>query len=378
MNPYDVPASVVRTWFKRLDIRSVEPIRPGFSGAIVLRCTDARGERYALKRWPLGTTLQRICEVHHVISQARQFGCQLLPHLVPASTTDTVTLASPGPVPATVLIVEIEGWDGIECWELSVWIEGQTLAFHALPEQVAQGAAAIAEFHRASIGIKPPSFVNDEATRRAGRHVSSPSLVARLRRLEQLQVEVPQALAAPLPEGLGPELSAAIERARRVLRQRWTAIVPELGWELNRRLGVNVVPQYVLRDVHREHILFSPGLFSPGEQAGHDLRARAIIDFDALRLDCPSVDVARWVGSFYDVSGAKHQLLDAAVAGYRQTWRLTDDQILVARTLLQVSHWVNLGNWVTWIVLATRRFVNDELAIASRISEIVDQTESGV
>ncbi len=362
MNPYDLPACIAQTWFKRLGIRSVDQIPAGFSGAAVFRCTDSRGDSYALKRWPMGTSPDRVREVHYVVSQARQFGCELLPHLVPASATSTIVM------------------NENECWEMSLWIAGETIAFDAAPSLVAEGAAAIASFHRATASIKQASFSNVAWPYPSTNRVSSPAIVARLRRLEQLQVEVPQALVTVLPTGLSTQLAGAVEKARGLLRERWLFTAPELCRELNSRLAYTVVTQYVLRDVHREHILFSAnGRFaSNGIVDGSGLlRPRAIIDFDAIRFDCPSVDVARWIGSFRDISGAQHRLLDAAVAGYRQDWRFSEDQIVLARTLLRVSPWVNLGNWVVWIVLGTRTFENDELAIAGRISDLVDQITDG-
>ena len=362
MNPYDLPACIAQTWFKRLSIRSVDQIPAGFSGGAVFRCTDSRGDGYALKRWPIGTSPDRVREVHSVVLQARQFGCELLPHLVPASATSTVVVHEN------------------ECWEMGIWIAGETLPFDAAPSLVAEGAAAIASFHRATVAINPASFIKQASPQRSSNQVSSPAIVARLRRLEQLQVEVPQALVAALPIGLSPQLSVAVEKARGLLRERWSLTAPELCRELNSRLAYTVDTQYVLQDVHREHILFAAnGLFAGNGivDGSSSLRPRAIIDFDAIRFDCPSVDLARWVGSFQDISGSQHRLLEAAVAGYRQGWRLSDNKIVLARTLLRVSPWVNLGNWAVWIVLGTRKFENDELAIAGRISELVDQITRG-
>lgn len=362
MNPYDLPACIAQTWFKRLSIRAVDQIPAGFSGAAVFRCTDSRGDRYALKRWPIGTSPDRVREVHSVVTQARQFGCELLPHLVPASATSTVVLHDN------------------ECWEMSIWVDGETIPFNASPSLVAEGASAIASFHRATVAINLAGFSNEARSHGSTRRVPSPAIVARLRRVEQLHVEVPQALAAALPMGLSPPLSGAVEKARELLRERWSFTAPELCRELNSRLAYTVDTLYVLRDVHRDHILFAAnGLFASNGIADGSgpLRPRAIIDFDAIRFDCPSVDLARWVGSFYDISCSQHRLLDTAVAGYRQDWRLSEDQIVLARTLLRVSPWVNLGNWVVWIVLGTRKFENDELAIAGRISELVDQITDG-
>ncbi len=339
----DLARRVLPRWDLDSAIATVEPMLPGFSGASVFRCSDKFERCYALKRWPGGTSTERVRWVHGVITAARAAGCDLLPRLYVARTGSTVVVD-----------------DG--CWELAEWISGEPLPRAASMNQVAEGAAAIARFHRATLMTRQSSDPS---------RCVSPSVVARLKRLHELDRELPRALAGRVPPDVGMKLESELSRAAELLRRQWSARHADLSRQLHRWSNSPVAVQAVLRDVHRDHVLFSPNT------AGQ-LVARAIIDFDAVRADGPGVDLARWVASFRESSLIAADRLHQSVAGYRAQWQLNNDQVALAETLLNVSMWVNLANWVVWLVLGTRTFVNDELAIASRISEISDQVSDSL
>ena len=90
-----------------------------------------------------------------------------------------------------------------------------------------------------------------------------------------------------------------------MVKRKWDEVSCQIARSLSQYAERNVHTQYVLRDVHREHILFSKG-----QPAG-------LIDFDAVRVDTPSTDLARWVASFLGENMDNDRVWDAALAGFR-------------------------------------------------------------
>jgi len=327
-----LPPSLATLLGLRFEIESAVAILPGMSGASVYCCLARDGKRYALKQWPTSTSRDRIADVHRVLQFARDQGCSLLPKSFPLDAAAIETV-----------------WGQDDFWELAQWMPGTPAPADAALEIVATGAGAMAQFHRAAapLGVKvqPP-----------------PAVLARLKRLAQLQTQLPAALRTD-PGQLGsPPLVHAISQAQTMLRQNWGSISGQIDRVLRRHAAQAVPTQYVLRDIHREHLLFES--YQPA----------GLIDFDAVRIDTPAADLARWTGSFMAGRLDGNSLWEAVLAGFLKespSYNEVEAERLIrlASDLHFATAWLRLANWVVWLVAEHRRFPPGEQAIVSRILE---------
>lgn len=332
----DLPSTIIRRVLHPLEIVSAQAMVPGMSGASVYQCQLATGQRLALKRWPDGTSRSRIEEVHRVMAQARQCGCQLVPSL-------TVIPGSSGS--GTLFTVDQAHY------ELSQWMPGIPADADASLDAIRRGAAVIADFHRSigSLGVI---------------HQPPPAVQARLSRLKQLETKLPEALGSIERWPVPAEIASAINDAARLLRWNWD----QARQRMTRSLGVYtdrpMSTQYVLRDVHRDHVLFD-----------HDGVPTGLIDFDAVRVDTPATDLARWVGSFLDGRSDAESVWRSALAGFGQQNLFNDwgqsELNDFAKALSFSTTWISLANWMVWVVCEERTFRSGGQIISRRISELV-------
>lgn len=366
---------------------SLESVAGGFSGSSVF-CVRHHGEAtWALKRWPQQVSPQRVAQVHRLQMTARQQGCYLVPQLAINDQGGTIVASNEN------------------IWELATWIDGVPLARDASPVQVARGAFAIAMFHqslhdcgsmprlrRSDKPDLPFEFGTDE--------IISPAVTARWERIQQLTSELRD--VSSRPECLWPnaELTRAISEARALLRTRWEAFAAEALRKLEPWLRRPVHSEWILGDVHRDHIFFSGKTLFAGRTrldsnmpqvdvplaaeipfVGADTlrEASGLLDFDALRKDSPAADLARWGASFQASKsrepGDRAAYIGSLVAEYSKIRPFSDQDRRLAEQLVAVAPWINLGNWVCWLVLGTRIFQNNADTIASRISELVDSCD---
>lgn len=309
------------------------------SGARVFCCAGGQGERYALKRWPRHVDRYRVREVHDVMRAARNSGCQLVP----------TVLNSP---------IQIDGY----CWDLLPWMPGEPLAVDSSLPNIELGAAAIARFHSSTLHL-------------GRRYQVAPAVTERLSRLiaidQQLDAALDDAALDTVPRGnMTPSLSTAVHRATQLLRLNWNEVRPKISRSLSMHAQRNVATQFVLRDVHREHILFA------------DDQPRGLIDFDAIRIDTPAVDLARWAGSCW-IDGTNSNprkmetIWNSVMAGFRSkcTFRKGDfdeSELEMARAIAFANPWISLANWLIWLLTEHRQFPSGPETVAQRISTLSD------
>ena len=277
----------------------------------MLQC---RGEStFALRRWP-NTPIDRIREVHRVVSAAQ--GCELFPNWMKTPDGDDLVQDSDGFV-----------------WDLSQWMSGSPLETHAGLEGIQSGAAAIREAHR--------------HLRVTGTEVgTSPGITARINRIDRIESLVP--LAISQERSVPPELSQVFADAKRVL-VGWHAAAAEIRGQLTKYRSSVFPLQYVLRDIHRQHILFQDGMPS------------GILDFDAIQVDTPLLDLSRWIADFDLFREDPRAVIDASLAGYGQECVFParsggGDERKLLRLLAAATTWIGLANWVIWIALESRQF----------------------
>jgi aminoglycoside phosphotransferase (APT) family kinase protein len=360
-----IPDELRQRLRRHFGVGSLQPLRPGMSGARVFHCQSE--PPLVLRRWPTGTTTARVREVHRCwIELSRR--CPLVPKL-----------QSVGVAEATFAV---DAGGGI--WELMTWMPGRPLEPDAPLEAITAAAVAIGQVHEAltALGIwsRP-----------------APAVSARLQRLTELDDALPSCFAADVRSRVPAELVEPVGRAAWVLQSAWPTLRVRLAGQLSPWSEKPVAVQYVLRDVHREHVLFDGGA------------VRGIIDFDALRVDTPATDLARWASGFDAFRRAPGPTLDAVLAGYFENRSFTlaggdsrgsdskggdsrggdskgsdskggDSSGLSPwgsefRTLLmavaEASLWISLANWVVWLVHESRQFPDFQL-VSDRIRRLTE------
>ena len=321
-----------------LDPGTAKRVPPGFSGATVWHVSRAENQplearewspatgltldtgqpqitgRRAVKCWPEGTTDRRVSRVHRVVRD-----CRVMPPLDQVHGQTFIR-------------------HGDRVFESAAWID-------AIPTDPGDhegrdaGVELIARFHQnANWGASWSSGPSDVLAHRdavlqseldrlklnqAGISDWSP-----LRQHRRREVRV---AGAWIERQLGPQLCQIRDRLSRAKR-----LHGPVGW--------------VLRDVHRSHILFRGG------------RPVTIIDGDAIRPDWPLVDLARWVGSF-ELSGDElHSVASTTLGRYHQAaadgapqWSLPmTDQVNLLADLIRVSTLLTFVRWTRWLWIEDR------------------------
>jgi len=248
------------------------------------------------------------------------------------------------------------------------WMPGRPLKKEASPQAIGRGAEAIAAFHRAVRSI-------------AAHTAPPPAVEARLRRLEhlkQLILRLPPSLDR-LPPSLfrgqdtkvldsdhlakRSELLAFSQRACSLLRLKWNEVEPRITRSLQQYSQVPMLNQWVLRDVHRENVLFV------------DQQPSGLIDFDAVRLDVPATDLARWTGGFLAGRADVEAIWQATLAEFDSP--STEFKRGFVESLVVASSWIGLANWLVWIFIEQRRFEVGPTAITQRLRELIATATGG-
>ncbi len=318
---------------------SLQRIGGGLSGAAVFAC-QADGETFALKRWPGGTSAMRVDEVHDVMQQSRRT-YPLVPELVRS------------PLGTTRL-----GWESFQ-YELTCWMPGEPYRSEgeARGGGIAEGAGAATD-HRdllaaVEAGAEAIATFHESVRRFGSGCAPAPAVLRRLGRIEQLRAELPRAMARR--ELLtGPLLAVAdwlrCEGVRRL----------ERGYQTLSQHACELVPtQIVLRDVHREHVLFV------------DRRVSGLVDFDALGRDTVATDLARWLSGFIEPGLDSKAVHSAALAGYAHVLPLSGCEQRLVGVICEVSDVISLANWVTWIALEQRDFSATKDLVHRRVADVM-------
>ncbi|WP_161604511.1 aminoglycoside phosphotransferase family protein [Roseiconus nitratireducens] len=327
-----IPEEIRSGLLQHHGLTQVHPLAAGMSGAELYGCQGPR--RLVLRRWPSGTKLDRVALVHRVISQAQKH-CPLLPEYQRGRAGETVVVDARGGL-----------------WELVDWMPGEPLSYAATRNQVAAGAGAIAAVHRAlriqGQSEQPVAAVRDRQVR-----------------IGALDAALPRAVATDPPRQLPSELADTVVRAAAWLRTHWAMVSTSHSRRLEAVGRQPRLAHYVLRDVHREHVLFRQG------------QPSGIIDFDALRVDSPATDLARWTGSFAAYWQDPDGTIEAVVAGYGDQEPLFNRQPqaelrTLLRALIDSAGWISLANWVVWLVVEGRQFP-DWGRVDERLKRLLEQ-----
>ncbi|MCM2373310.1 aminoglycoside phosphotransferase/kinase family protein [Aporhodopirellula aestuarii] len=415
MFSHDDLLSIASQWLKSSDATSVgssfrvSPVQSGFSGGHVFRIDEVRDvtppTAWALKAWPPLISSERMARIAERIVQASQ-NCELLAPPLPRLNSPSTS-------------VEAIGFR----WELARWIAGTPLPADAGDEEIASGGRAIGRIHQAfndnSLEESSPRLLPSDADNWAPAASPTPQIprcltdrMDRLVRLSRIVSPLTQtklsvdSLATSLASRLGGEklgdpasdfrcrqLAESLGEAAVWLGRCWNVVVPPLIDRLHTHTR-DPEPHptaWVLRDVHREHILFSSaaehapankvtcGKASFGDCALGGRQVLGVFDYDAVDVDSPAADLARWAGDFGAIDASdlseirvpRSSPLEATVAGYRSVCPFSERQFDVAKTLMEVNSVGGLANWLVWLVAENRHFPVTASQIQGRIIHLI-------
>lgn len=354
--------SILAQWpTGRLPIRSIQPVSGGLSGACIWKIETTADSRlalgnqsvkstWALKAWPSATPLKRLKTIHALVRQAAA-NCDLLTE--PAMTGDQRSF--------------ISAHDRL--WDYSPWIAGQPLPIDPSPRSLESAGEAIARVHQAfSIGGPPqlhgvPRAIKHRLQRFRDLSVALQRILHCPPTLDAISNELNKQIPNPQPPNPAEEchaLAGVLTLAIEQLQKSWTLASRKIQQELQTFTDKSEELQIrgVLRDVHRGHVFVDP---AQGNITG-------VIDYDAIGLDTPSTDVARFAGSFQTVD---LDPLHATAAGYRRIQPLSELEYDLAQTIMLANIIGGLANWVVWLVGEKKTFLCEASLIRGRISHLI-------
>lgn len=297
---------------------AVHPVQGGLSGGMVWKIETPAGKG-ALRRWSNRFTPERIATIHRLMEHAGKNGCDFIP--TPIASRDGRTC------------IPLGGYN----WDLCTWMEGEPLSTEPEGKLLQVGVQAIARWHQATPHVRFPLGALDSAelvaAMQAGQMAPCP---AWLRRKQEWSRLVPRVLAADARHAVG--VGDLFHRTQRAIREVWDA------FDYLFAQSVPMVPLRIcLRDVHRDHVLFT------GD------KVTGIIDFGAIGIDSAACDLARFLGSA--VPDRPH-LWEQALQAYVQCAPLSDVErqwtflLDWTGTLIGVLRW---ADWLTSLELPQRQ-----------------------
>lgn len=312
----------------------VEPLgnAGGMSGAVLWRVIAPRG-LLALRRWPREhPSATRLQWIHGVLRHAASQGITFLP----------------------VPILDRLGRSFISyddhLWEFASWLPG-TASYEQSPTSTRLAAAlkALATFHLACASYSHATPERPVATG------ASPAIARRLRLLR----EVDSRFVTKLGQAIDTSRYPAVAHAAGPFLTLVAHAAPRVAARLEPLLGVRFSLQPCLRDIWHDHVLFT------GETVS------GLLDFGAMGVDTPAVDISRLLGSLVGDDPLRWQFgLDA----YQQVSPLSDE-MRRAIPLFDASGILLAGcNWLRWIYLERRTFPS-ESQVSSRFATVVDRAQ---
>jgi homoserine kinase type II len=312
--------AVLAAYSSELARRSWEPVGGGFSGASVWKGISSDGSAVALKRWPADYSADRLRTIHGWVAAVAHL--PFVPRILPTRTGDT--------------FVTIDG----ALWDLTTWLPGEPDR-HPTDTRLAAACRAIAELHQCWFAGVAGS--GDPATAqgipaihrrlalyrsyRAWQAAGGRPAITGQARLNKKSAEAFTLLPTVIP---------GLERALAPWRDRPLPIGP------------------CLCDVHAGHVLFTGDTVT------------GVIDYGAMKLDHPAVDLARYLGAAVTADARAFAVGLAAYRAARPPFEVPDELVY----LLELSG--ATGGLATWLLrLAAGHPVDDPQNVARRMKRML-------
>ena len=376
-----------------LRLKRVTPLASGMSGASVFLCAHESGAECILRIWPRGMTLARLSEITRVILIAQAQFPNRIPRLYPihpvslseclrrgregqnrhpavlpsslppfsrlplggihcSESPSSFHAVEPGELASYLRSSSESMWSHCDAglWQLIERMPGHSIESDAGEEDVLKGVDAMREFH--------------EATSWFGQKNEMPLAIrSRLRRLEQLDSLLGDDPKVPESGEYSPAMMDALQEACAIWNRYRSKMKKRVFGQLTQDSNRPSVTQHVLRDIHRENLLFQHG-----EPSG-------FFDFDALRVDTPWADLSRWIGSF--VKGTDEDAMIWERAAVRMVVKhpsLREEDAIwgsgFAERLHEATTWLSLGNWLLWLCVENRDFDLTHDSVVDRLRRL--------
>jgi Ser/Thr protein kinase RdoA (MazF antagonist) len=316
----------------------LEPLAAGFSGVPVFRVARPGGEAAVLKAFAAGTSRERACWVHALVTHLRAAGLSEVPAVFPLPDGTTLLTDSAGSL-----------------WELTAFVPGESLA-EPTPDQLSAAVGLVSRVHARA------ATMPGQAPARG----PSRGLATRVERARQLLASPWADLEAALSSGgslteiqslLRPRLLAAAECFAAADGRR--PLVSLSAWQ-----PPSLTCQVVLRDLSRDHVLFA----QPDSK-----HVAGLIDLHAAGKDTPATDLARLLGSWLPAGGeVAPDWWAAALAACDAKWPLEPEARMVVPFLAGSGILFGLDNWFRWVLVEGRSFA-DQARVVARVDWLLER-----
>jgi len=304
---------------------AIEPVGgSGLSGAEIFRTSSPLG-RFALRCWPSEhPTDERLRSIHRLLTQAHERGCNFVPIPIASLSGET--------------FIEFAG----RRWQLERWMPGEPEPSGSPSrKRVSSALDALARLHRAL----------DADTDHKHSVGPSPGLAERVRVLESCLNGDLHRVRSALADASHSDWHDRAERYSQLFERS----APAFFTLLHRTAQIEYRLQPVVRDVHREHVLFT----------GNEVTG--LIDFGAMSVDNPAVDLARLLGS-YDIDDAEER--SALLIDYSPN--LLSDELSAVEAFDRSGALLSPFRWLWWLFVERRTF-RDMAAVAHRFDVLLQR-----
>ena len=299
----------------------------GFSGAEFWKISVGPTE-YCLRRWPHGKPNRSQADmIYSTLEYVRQHSDLPLAFPIPTVHGEPMCRA------------------GDANWELSLWMPGKPIAETKInDDQLRAAARALAEFHNTTSLLSQQQRASPAIDLRC-------TMIDRLWAAQLEQLQSTQVVSDVVDIGVKKMLLEQFRYQAHALRQQL---------ELLRSVPVFQIP--IFGDVWSDHVFFKNDEVS------------GIVDFGAMKLESPCLDIARLFGSYADYSS---EALPRGISYYGEFRELNDlDRSLIK--LYDRGYLILAGiQWLIWLELEQRVFSDNE-SVRQRLHRLVRRCDAAI
>jgi Ser/Thr protein kinase RdoA (MazF antagonist) len=300
--------------------------RGGFSGAGLWRVEASSGRALCLRAWPRDFSRERLKWIHRLMQGARAAGLDFVPEVFSSAHH----------------ITSVE--HSHRLWDLTTWMSGQA-DFHARPTSTRLHAscAALARLHNAWRNQTPQTG-------------PCPAIMRRLAQAETWRALVKSGWKLPPRSADVDPVRPWAERAYLILERKIDGVPCALAPWTERVFAL----QPCLCDIWHDHVLFDGDVVA------------GIVDYAAIKVDHPTVDLARLLGSMI---GDDAILRASALDAYGRIRPLNWDEREFVKVLDETGTILAMATWLKW-VYHDGKYFEDRRAVAERLAKVVERVET--